>query len=76
MADDYPRYRGLLKTDAREIFAVEQLQAEAAKGERHVVLNLPAQLLTPADYQVVLSGETGDGRLEDIGKYVFRVPAP
>jgi hypothetical protein len=76
MADDYPRYRALLKTDEREIFAVEQLQAEAAKGERHVALNLPAQLLTPADYQVVLSGETGDGRLEDIGKYVFRVPAP
>jgi hypothetical protein len=75
MTDDYARYRALLKTDAQDILIIAPLKTESAKGEKYVVLNLPAGLLKPDDYQVVLSGETDNGPLEDISKYVFRIPS-
>ena len=68
--DEYAHYRATLRANGTEVFAAGAQRAEVA-GAKYVLLNVPAQLVPPGDYQVLLSG--AGAQWEEIGKYNFRV---
>lgn len=69
---DYQSYRVVLKTlDGRELLSRQGLRA--ASGGKYVPVSIPAQLISPNDYQILLLGVTPSGEAEDISSYYFRV---
>ena len=73
-AKEYPAYRAVLQTEKYlELPGLDQLKASTVGAGKVVVLNLPADLLTPGYYQVSLSGLTPAGELERIGTYPFQI---
>ena len=74
--DEYQSYRAVLQTDdGREVLSADKLKPESLANGRVVTLSLRASRLVRGDYQIKLSGLDPDGRLEEIGKYHFRVIA-
>ncbi|MGB7923283.1 MAG: hypothetical protein WCF57_08565 [Pyrinomonadaceae bacterium] len=74
VAGDYQSYRATLqRNEGDELFTLNGLQATATGEGKMVILNIPARLLTNGDYQLQLRGVTGDGRVEEISEYPFRV---
>lgn len=69
---DYQSYRVVLKTlDGRELLSRQGLRA--AGGGKYVPVSIPAQLISPNDYQILLVGVTPSGEAENISTYYFRV---
>ena len=67
----YKSYRVAVQTvDGREVL---QRQGLRDVGGKFVQLNIPTKLLSPDDYQILLSGATPSGESEEIGRYYFRV---
>jgi hypothetical protein len=67
----YRSYRTALRTsDGREVWTARGLRATGAK---FVQVNIPAGLLTPDDYQILLSGVASSGKTEELDSYYFRV---
>lgn len=67
----HPGYRADVKTlDGREVWSGRRLRAA---GGKFVQVNIPARLLGPDDYQIVLSGVNSSGESEELGSYYFRV---
>lgn len=67
----YRSYRVAVKTvDGREIL---QRQGLRDVGGKFVQLNIAATLLSPDDYQILLSGTPPSGETEEISRYHFRV---
>ena len=74
--DEYQSYRAVLQTDdGREVLSADKLKPESLANGRVVTLSLRASRLVRGDYQIKLSGSDPGGRLEEIGKYHFRVIA-
>jgi anti-sigma factor RsiW len=72
--DDYPRYRaGLQTAEGHEIWSQDGLLARLTNWGKAVVLRLPANLLTPGDYELGLRGVAASGTFVDIGYYYFSV---
>ncbi len=72
--DEYPSYRATLITvEGAEIFTLDGLKAKDFSGVRQVILNIPARILTKADYLLTLSSSTTDGRFVEVAEYSFRV---
>jgi hypothetical protein len=70
-AGGYRSYRAALRTaDGRELWSARRLRAAGAK---FVQVNIPARLLAPDDYQILLSGLTSSGEPEELDSYYFRV---
>ncbi len=70
-AGDYRGYAAVLQTvEGREVFSRRGLRAG---GGGFVALNVPAGVLAPDDYRVVLSGVNSSGDPEEVGSYYFRV---
>jgi hypothetical protein len=70
-AGGYSGYRAALRTaDGREVWTARGLRAAGAK---YVQVNIPARLLKPDDYQILLSGVTSTGEVEELNSYYFRV---
>jgi hypothetical protein len=70
-AGGYSGYRAALrKADGREVWTARRLRAVGAK---YVQVNIPARLLKPDDYQILLSGVTSSGEVEELNSYYFRV---
>lgn len=68
----YRNYRVVLKTvDGKELFSRQGLRA--AGGGKHVPVSIPARLLSPDDYQILLTGIASSGEAEEISTYYFRV---
>jgi len=73
---DYRGYRTALRRetpDGPEVWSQDVPRAGSAASSRTVVANLPAKLLPPGVYVLVLSGRTGGGEVEEIDEYYFTV---
>lgn len=69
----YQTYRAILQTaDGREISSQDGLRADPASNDR-MICSVPANLLTPSDYSLKLSGINQHGEYEDVARYYFRV---
>jgi hypothetical protein len=68
---DHRNYQATLKTvDGREVLHRQGLRPAAGN---FVVFVIPARLLNPDDYQILLSSLASSGESEEIGRYYFRV---
>lgn len=73
-AGDYQTFQASLQTaEGRDILPLNDLKLRSINGERLVIIYLPAELLTPGDYQLRLSGVTRDHQLVYLGRYMFRI---
>ena len=69
----YQTYRAILQTpDGRQISSQDGLRPDPAWNDRIFCL-VPANLLTPSDYSLKLSGINQQGEYEDVARYYFRV---
>lgn len=69
----YQSYRAILQTaDGREVSSQDGLHPDPASNDR-MTCSLPANLLTPTDYSLKLSGLNQQGEYEDVARYYFRV---
>ena len=69
----YQTFQAVLQTaEDNEILTLNDLRARTINGESVVLLYLPAEVLTPGDYQIRLSGLTQSQRLY-LGRYTFRI---
>ena len=69
----FPKYRSQLLRESEMLQTTEELKAEA-NGDQHIVpLTVPAEMLSPGNYQVRLSGVLNSGQDEFIDNYSFRV---
>jgi hypothetical protein len=74
--DEHQSYRAVLeRDDGNEVLSADNLKPESLERERVLILSLRAGLLVRGDYRIKLSGLDPDRRLEEIGKYHFRVIA-
>lgn len=71
--DSYPRFRVQLRTRAgEEILTRGNLREQRSNTGRIVLLDAPAGIFEPGDYELTLEGVTG-GQLKQIGYYSFSV---
>lgn len=69
----YQTYRAILQTaDGREISSQDGLHPDPASNDR-MICSVPANLLTPSDYSLKLSGINQHGEYEDVARFYFRV---
>jgi len=69
--EGYSSFRAVVQlADGHDILA----QSHLRPNSRHeVTLVVPAELLGPGDYEILLSGENKDGNYESVAKYSFRI---
>jgi negative regulator of sigma E activity len=73
MKTDGVMHEELLTVDRRKLWS-QELKPSAAEGSTSTLsLLIPAYLLTPDDYVIVLSREADNG-VEEVASYSFRVP--
>lgn len=73
-AQPYVKYRASLRVnDDSEIAKIDGVPAEPLKDGRLVRFRLPARLMAPDDYLLIVSGLTVDGRQEGVADYFIRV---
>ena len=73
--DDFPQFRVELRTHSgEEVLTRSNLRAQRSRNGRAVVLELPASILSPGDYELTLQGATS-GETKDIGFFNFSVAA-
>jgi hypothetical protein len=76
-SDDYVSYGILVeRNDGVQLHEERSLTARVIGGYRVIVTGVPASLLEPGDYQVIVRGVTGQATLENVGRYEFRVLSP
>ena len=72
--DEYHTYGAELRTiGGRLVWQREMLRSRATAAHPSVVLDLPAQQLTPGDYELKLTGATGRRDPEELGYYYFSI---
>jgi hypothetical protein len=70
---DHPSYRIKLQTaEGREILLGKIDQVIVSKDRAFAMLTIPAKTLAKGEYVLILSGQTPDGRSEEIDRYFFR----
>ena len=73
LEEEYESFHAVVSgSDGREVASRVRLKAANKDGLPTVVLSLPASLLKPDDYVVVLSGNAGGARRK-VARYSFRV---
>ena len=71
-AAEHESYRAtLLSAERAEVWAADELRS--APGAAAIDMDVPANVIGPGDYQVMVSGRAPGGRLEDVSRYTFRV---
>jgi hypothetical protein len=72
--DEYPQYRAELRTQrGGEILTRSRLREQHSGAGRFVVLEIPAGILNPGEYELTLQGVAASGRSQDIDYYRFSV---
>lgn len=66
----------LLDIDNREVVFPATVRTEVINGQRTAVLDIPADVLSPGDHSIKLSGVDEQGNRESLATYSFRVQAP
>jgi hypothetical protein len=70
----YQAFQAELQTvEGREIVTLSDLKERRINGERLVIIFLPAKVLSPADYQLRLTGVSQNNQVEYLGRYTFRI---
>lgn len=73
-AGDYQNFKASLQSaEGNEILPLNDLKPRNINGEKLVIIFLPAEVLTPGDYQLRLSGVTPENQTVYIGRYTFRI---
>lgn len=72
---DYKNYSASLiqTTDGNEVWKGHGLQARPANRGKIVIVRLPASILTPGEYELMLQGVSTEGQFELIADYYFKV---
>jgi hypothetical protein len=66
------RYTATLRAiGGEQIFTLPSVNAEIVDGNRELIVNVPVEFLSEADYELNLSGL--DGKSSDVRSYFFRV---
>lgn len=65
------RYRATLTFDGKSIHVRGDLPPKEINGQRVVLFDVPAKILTPGEYRIRLSRATGDRK--HVGSYDFRI---
>lgn len=70
---DYKTYRASLKLldDQIQIWTSADLILQRGDKNKRLSINIPANILRQADYEISLSGTTANGETEDITSYYF-----
>jgi len=72
---EYPSYRAVFyDADGEEVWAVSRLRVDAREQTRALTAVVPADLLSPGDYQIKVNGILPDRRTEGVATYSLRVP--
>jgi hypothetical protein len=72
--EDFARYRVSLQTpEGGELWSEDGSTAHGNGSGRRLEARIPAPLLRPGTYVVIVSGIAADGRPEPAAEYVFRV---
>ena len=72
--EERARFRARLQdAEGRDVWSSDVQGTQTAAGIRAVPAHVPASLLTPGDYVVLLKGAGADGPWEDLVSYSFRV---
>jgi hypothetical protein len=70
----YAAYQAtVINPDERTIWTKAKLQANQSSTGPVILLTVPAQVLSPNDYKISLSGQTGSGPYQEIADYYFSV---
>jgi hypothetical protein len=69
----HKRYRALLQTPEGEQVANREMLKVKLNRSRLIIVTLPAKLLADRDYVLTVSGISSGGRIDEVGKYYFRV---
>src|SRR5262249_8368303 len=71
---EFPGYQViLLTTDGREMFARKGLRPQATRAGYGVIVSIPARKFASGDNVLALSGISGAGEVETIGKAIVKV---
>ncbi len=72
---DFQTYRATLKTldDGIEVWKSVNLKPRGTGAKKSFSLNIPANILQRADYELVLTGVTANGETEEITNYYFSI---
>ena len=63
----------LLDADGSTLTTQSNLRTETVEGQTPIIFDIPANLLSPGDYRVKLSGVSTSGVTESLPSYAFRV---
>jgi anti-sigma factor RsiW len=70
----FPGYQViLLTTDGREVFAIKGINPQATRNGYVLIVNVPARNLASGDNIIALSGISGAGEVETLGKAIIKV---
>ena len=72
--NEYQSYEAVLRDSSlRSMHTVKNLKPQIVNNFAAVIVDLNADLLSPGDYRIQLSGTTPDGRSENVATYSFTV---
>ena len=70
---NYKKYQVNLKSEKGESWNAFVSSNKATNSNKTILVNIPAKFFVSGDYRLALSGLSGSGEAEEIGKYYFRV---
>jgi anti-sigma factor RsiW len=71
--DEYRSFGVELRGPTGPVWSQRNLPARRVRAGRAVILNLPARLLRPGNYELLLKGVTREGATEDVAYHYFEV---
>jgi hypothetical protein len=70
---DYASYRATVNRDGRRVSSSPFLPLQRSASGGRITFNIPAKLLSPADYTISLDGRTSAGQIDSVEDYSFRI---
>lgn len=63
----------LIREPAASLFKVNNIPEKDSGSGKILVIRVPARVLVPGEYRLILTGAAADGKVENLGAFVFRV---
>ena len=75
--NEYPSYEATVRDSSlRTVFTTKDLKPQPINNFSALMLDVKADLLTPGDYRVHVSGTTPEGRSESVATFSFKITPP
>jgi len=75
--NEYPSYEAAVRdASLRSILTTKDLKPQPSNNFSALMLDVKADLLSPGDYRVHVSGTTPEGRSESVATFSFRITPP